>query len=145
MHCTVEDCEEDATNHYTWAWGEEGACCDGHRSHLESKAAQLGRSISFAAASDTDRPPAKQSYSTPKLQRLDPELGKLRLSLAEAQARIATLEQTVEVRDVQIVELNRRLMRSGEEPPVVVDEALPHAATTPGTEDAKDQKRSQRK
>lgn len=149
MDCTVENCEESATHRFVWAWGEEGACCDRHRAELEGKSQQLGRSISFSAASDTDRPPpGRKPYNPPTLQRLDPELGKLRLQLAEAQAQIATLEQTIEARDAQLVELQRQhkvLLRGGEpEPPPlhVVEGATeptgsaepPRAATSQPTE-----------
>jgi hypothetical protein len=71
MDCLVDDCGNRATLRYTWAWGEEGECCNEHRSHLESKSAQLGRAISFVELSDTDRPPPRRPYSAPGLRRLD--------------------------------------------------------------------------
>jgi hypothetical protein len=76
MDCNVEGCEAKATQRYVWAWGEEGVCCDNHRAHLETNSAQLGRSISFTALD-------RKSYSSPTAHEIAPDVGALRMRLAE--------------------------------------------------------------
>ncbi len=100
MDCNVEGCEEKATMRYVWAWGEEGACCDDHRAFLESKSQQLGRGISFMDES------GRRDYSTPKLEQLAPEVGQLRM-------RVAELTTQLQERDAQIAILQDELARTG--------------------------------
>jgi hypothetical protein len=50
--CTADETVVDkleATNHYVWAWGDEGDCCDQHRTSLQGLAAQLSREIAFTS------------------------------------------------------------------------------------------------
>jgi len=128
MDCNVEGCENKATLRYVWAWGEEGACCDAHRPYLESKATQLGRGIAF-----TDGGRAREPYAAPRLEQLAPEVGQLRL-------RVAELTTDLQDRDAQIVILKDELARVGvakraesftQPQPVVVEQPDVTETTTP--------------
>lgn len=110
VECNVDDCGKDATYFYTWAWGEEGACCDAHRSHLESKSAQLGREITF-----TPRKGSRADYKAPTIREISPEVAKLRMLNAElgedlkkANARCGELELRVMELEGQLDELRAR-------------------------------------
>ena len=91
MVCIVDGCSEEATLLFTWAWGEEGACCNAHRTTLESKAEQLGRGISFAPLGSDDTP--RKTYGAPTLTKLSPEVGALRMANAELHERVSAVER----------------------------------------------------
>ncbi|SRR5258706_6592574 len=101
QQCTVdENCENEASSTFTWAWGEQGACCDAHRALLESKAQQLNRSISFEAVAATRR-----DYKRPTLQQLDPELGKLRMENASLREELQRQQATIANLEIRNAEL----------------------------------------
>ncbi len=111
MECTVEGCEETPTLHFTWAWGEEGACCDAHRSYLESKASQLGRTIAF------ERGSTLRDYKPPVVRDLSPELGALRMQNAELMERVKKDQETIGLLEAKIYELQSKLADQPAAPP----------------------------
>src|SRR5258706_5564831 len=113
VECNVDDCGEDATFFYTWAWGEEGACCDGHRAHLESKSGQLGREITFTPTGEK----TKREYKTPSLQVIAPEVGQLRMQLAALDTTNQELEAAIVERDERIGRLTAELRAARHETP----------------------------
>lgn len=103
MNCTVDNCENRATHRYTWAWGEEGACCDAHRSHLEGQSAQLARGIVFVSL-DT-----RKDYTPPAVRELSPEEGKLRTRLGELEATLKEKNARIGELEVRVYELESKL------------------------------------
>lgn len=85
--CDKENCEKEATTRYAWPWGEEGFVCDDHRAHLESTAAQLGRTIAFSSllAPPTPTAPASGSDLLEQLTAAHAELEATRAELERAQ------------------------------------------------------------
>ena len=119
MHCTIEGCENDPSLKYTWAWGEEGVCCDAHRSSLESQASQLGRAITFAPlAADSELRP----YNAPQLTRLDPEVGKLRMDNAELVERLKAANARIGELELHVFELETKLDETKPGPTLTVVE-----------------------
>lgn len=107
--CDVED-QHPATLRYTWAWGEEGYCCDGHRSHLQTRADQLQRQISFVSLSpappvvETDTT-AELRYAKAKLLEQEQQLHAQGEQLRDLLTRNQAHEQTIRKLNEQI---NRR-------------------------------------
>ncbi len=137
MECNVdENCENNAEFRYTWAWGEEGAACADHRALLESKAAQLNRSITFAPVDDTTR----RDYKAPSIK-LSPEVGKLRMQNAELVEELKASTQRVGELELRVFELEAKLddlrtMTPDEAPPLSIVEGGHTTVTIPPVERA---------
>lgn len=97
MHCTVDDCTNEATTRFAWPWGESGLACDSHRSHLESLAKQVGRDPSFAALREPE--PAKP----------EPSILDLIAQLRAANNEIEVLKARLELERVESVRLSNEL------------------------------------
>jgi hypothetical protein len=103
MDCTVvEGCPQPATLHFAWPWGEEGFSCDAHRSQLEQQAASLGRAIAIEPLAEAA---TRKEYQSPAIVELSPEVGQLRM-------RVAELEQEHAAKDERIAELTVSLRKA---------------------------------
>jgi hypothetical protein len=94
-------CDENATHHFVWAWGDEGDCCDTHRTQLLQLSEQLSRTINFVRfARPTQPPPPADS---PELRDAKAEILNLEQLLNEQRERCTRYEET-------IAELQRELV-----------------------------------
>ncbi len=102
MDCTYDDCANEATYSYMWAWGEEGACCDTHRIILEQTSQRLNRSVSFTSLAAPATMPPASSWDRPGLEKA------LRLATSELQEKIPLLGEA-QMRVLELEELNKEL------------------------------------
>lgn len=63
--CSEAGCKEPAQFTYVWAWGEQGACCSLHRTHVQQKCDQLDRgNMNFTPIDPNYRPPVSRDERT---------------------------------------------------------------------------------
>ncbi|SRR6266567_1152542 len=102
MECMHDDCENEATYGYTWAWGEEGACCAYHKVIVEQTSQRLNRSVSFTAVGSPATMPPASSWDRAGLEKA------LRMATAELQEKIPLLGEA-QMRVLELEELNKEL------------------------------------
>lgn len=56
LGCTEPGCKAEAVYTYVWPWGEDGACCSLHRTHVQQKSDALERGQMNFTAIDPGRP-----------------------------------------------------------------------------------------
>lgn len=87
------DCPNRPTFHFTWAWGEEGVCCDDHRNVLETRSKQLDRRITFSSLGRGG--PTRREYTPPRLTEVPADVGDLKLRLSDELERGKKLEHQI--------------------------------------------------